>query len=156
MRPIKLILGKSAGQLALLAFLCFLIINMANWIGELVANSNTEYSLTYKEKSDKGFLTEDEVLQLKKLETKHLSNLQSRNARMRGYFGALAFSMVCMFVLFFWLKYKNVVQLKVLTLAPIVLFTAILATGSVGQSLAWLIFALCGMLLADFARKKIN
>lgn len=152
-----LIKKSTFSQLIIVVVCSLALITTANWISKLAANPGSEYGKAYNEKMQKGFLTEDEIILLKKMETEHIADKSARNERMRGYFGALALSMLSMSILLFWAKHKMLIQIGTVIISPIIFLVAIIATGSVGQSVFWLIFGLFGTLSAEyFSRNKAS
>ena len=141
-------------QLIVIAACSFIFIITANWISKLAANPGSEYGKAYHEKMQKGFLTEEEITLLKKMETEHIADKSARNERMRGYFGALTLSMLTMSILLFWAKYKMLIQIGTVIISPIIFIVAVIATGSVGQSMFWLIFGLFGILTAEYSSRN--
>lgn len=127
-----------------------LLVSMGNKLSESRINTNNKYNSIYQEKMSKGFLTEREITQLKSLEKEHLEDNLARNNRLKEYFGTLTVFMLIMSALMFWGKYKMYIYLNSLIISVMVLLTAIIITGSAGQSIFWSVFALAGSLIADY------
>lgn len=137
-------------QIILVALFSVFLVFMGSKFSRSIVNTNNDYSVFYQERMEKGFLSEQDIAQLNNLEKKYLENNESRNERLRGYFGVLTIFMLAMSVFMFVGKYKKIVCLNSLTISALVLLIAVFITGSVAQSISWSIFALAGSLVADF------
>ncbi|GAA0856633.1 hypothetical protein [Aliiglaciecola litoralis] len=146
--------NSKIAQLTIVAVISLFVVSVATWYSQLAANPENEYSQAYQEKSQKGFLTEEEVSELKALESSHLSDKKARAQRMQGYFGALVLSMIVMSLSFFWVKYKALVSLNAFIIGATTFLIALVVTGGVKQSTLWCVFSFIGAYAAEYIKHK--
>ena len=143
-------------QLLIVAVFSLFIVSVANWLSRLATNPENEYAQAYQEKSQKGFLTKEELEELKNIEESYISDRRARSQRMRSYLGVLTLSMTLMTLFVFGVKYKALISLNALILGLTVFFVAIVVTSSVKQSILWLVFAFIGAIAAESMRHEKN
>ncbi|MEW6995202.1 hypothetical protein AADZ84_13150 [Colwelliaceae bacterium MEBiC 14330] len=106
---------------------------------------DNEYSNEYNTKFQKGYLTAEEVSDLKKMEKEHINDEKLRSQRFSGYFSILALGMITYSVLIYLLRRKVVIKHNIISSFIIVGFASLAVTGSVWQCLFWMLFFGIGM-----------
>jgi len=142
---------KIITKVILSVLITVLFVYLTNLITLNYVNKDSEYAIQYQTKFDKGYLTEDEVEVLGKLEQKYLNDQETRNQRMGRFFGTLCVGMLIYSFIIYLAMIQNHLSNGVFLLTLTIAISAAVVSGSFWQSIFWAIFFYMG---DWFASKK--
>jgi hypothetical protein len=121
-----------------------LFVYSTNLITLTYVNKDSEYASQYQTKFDKGYLTEDEVEVLVKLEQKYINDQEARNQRMNRFFGTLSIGMLIYSFIIYLVMIQSHLSNGVVFLTLTIAISAAVVSGSFWQSIFWAFFFYIG------------
>lgn len=134
-------------ELLSVLLITLMFVSVTNSYSVKSVNKNNEYSNEYNTKFQKGYLTAEEVSELKKMEKAYVNDDKLRSQRFSDYFSILGLGMITYSVLIYLLRRIVAIKHNIISSFFIVGFVSLAFTGSVWQCLFWLFFFGIGMKL---------
>ena len=131
---------RTVFEILLVLLITLIFVISTNSYSVSLINKKNEYNRTYKDKFEKGYLTSEDVVELKKQEKEYINNDKLRRKRSGDYFSALAIGMFAYAAFIYFLRYKRIVKHNVIKSFFIVGFVSLILSGSFWQCIFWLIF----------------
>ncbi|WDE05039.1 hypothetical protein SG34_027690 [Thalassomonas viridans] len=132
------------------------LVSVTNSLSIEKINKSNEYANAYQSKSKKGYLTEEDMIELDRLEEKYIHNSKLRKERMNNYYGTLALGMLIFSVVIYFLRVKAVFLGNIYFHLFVVILVSTFTSGSFGQCVFWSTFFFAGYYWGSVARDKTN
>lgn len=130
-------------------FLIFLLvalglIKFTNLVALEYINSDGQYENIYKERFEKGYLTDKDLIEIKEMEKTYSMDLDSRDERFNKFYGVFSIGMLLCFFMSFLFGNLILSHCSLFAIVTSFLIVAIVAGGLL-QSVFWLLFFCCGL-----------
>lgn len=143
-------------ELLLVLLMTIIFISVTNSYSVSFLNKKSEYSNTYNDKFAKGYLTIEELAELKTKEKAYINNDELRRKRSGNYFGALALGMFTYAALIYFLRHKGIVKNNIVKSLFIVGIVSFVISGGGWQCIFWMLFFGFGGKLPIRTKSKIK
>jgi hypothetical protein len=136
-------------KVIIVVLLTWFFVYLTNLVTLTYVNKDSEYASQYQSEFEKGYLSEDEVAELRKLEKQYINDQQAQNVRASRFFGTLIIGMLIYSIVIYLIRVQKYLSTNTSLLSLVSAVSAGGVSGSFWQAIFWALFFYIGYCLAN-------